>query len=666
MPYSTQSYYSSSSNDTSKGYAKAASDASYQYYNDMTWSMWLAVGPGNAKHLWSLWEQISGNNRSWLFSVQTDGTFRALHSWNGTNFSNYKTTSAYADYSWKHVVWTFASGTIGCYINGASAATTVTTAWTGGAVALHNPAIEHIIGAHSPSAPTADTSPSGSMTNFSLWNKVLSAAEVLELYNSGTPYDITTHSAAANLTNWLRMDQTSTSSTLTDTIDSGANATITESGTSGVFNQGNNYPNANPTVIPTAAEIADAVWDEAKSGHVAAGTFGLELGTNQAEHDATQTTLTEISTAVGNLSTSSAGISTTASSFTKAGTEVETLTYTVTSQLDLIYHQVAPGAGSTDVYYQFNVGADGVPTQIEWEGYAQSQGDTYLVYLYNWGATAWEQVGTLSGANGTVEKTETWIATVAHVGTGANDGLVRCRFQSSGGAAGTNLATDRILCTYAVILNSGVVTAGVAQAGSTTSITLASSASSTNGTYDPAIVRIVSGTGSGQSRLILNYVGSSRVATVDRDWRTNPDNTSFYEIISADNSMSRNEGLATAGAASSITLNSAASSVTDTYVGQTVWIVAGTGQDQSRIISAYNGSTKVATVFSAWVTNPDSTSVYLILPHGRADVVSLTPAASTAIANAVWDDATSGHTSAGTFGLLMTKLLTVAKFLGLK
>ena len=36
------------------------------------------------------------------------------------------------------------------------------------------------------------------------------------------------------------------------------------------------------------------------------------------------------------------------------------------------------------------------------------------------------------------------------------------------------------------------------------------------------------------------------------------------------------------------------------------------------------------------------------------------------IADAVWDEVTSGHTTASTFGLLAQKLLTVAKFLGLK
>lgn len=171
-------------------------------------------------------------------------------------------------------------------------------------------------------------------------------------------------------------------------------------------------------------------------------------------------------------------------------------------------------------------------------------------------------------------------------------------------------------------ITNSVVTSGTAQAGSTNTITLASGASSTDGTYDPAIVRISGGTGSGQSRLIIHYTGSTRVAVVDRDWRTAPDSTSEYEIIASPNLISTNEGLAQGGASTTITLNANASSTNNIYVGQTVVIRTGTGQDQSRIISAYNGTTKVATVAQAWTTNPDSSSGYIIWPLGRALLVA--------------------------------------------
>lgn len=72
------------------------------------------------------------------------------------------------------------------------------------------------------------------------------------------------------------------------------------------------------------------------------------------------------------------------------------------------------------------------------------------------------------------------------------------------------------------------------------------------------------------------------------------------------------DGTAQAGGASTITLAASASSVNQRYTGFQVLIESGTGAGQSRTISNYVGSTKVATVSLAWVTPPDNTSVYHI------------------------------------------------------
>lgn len=72
-------------------------------------------------------------------------------------------------------------------------------------------------------------------------------------------------------------------------------------------------------------------------------------------------------------------------------------------------------------------------------------------------------------------------------------------------------------------------------------------------------------------------------------------------------------GTAQAGGASSITLRSGASATTDFFKNQAVWILSGTGAGQSNRITAYNGGTKVATVETAWATQPDNTSVYAVL-----------------------------------------------------
>lgn len=75
---------------------------------------------------------------------------------------------------------------------------------------------------------------------------------------------------------------------------------------------------------------------------------------------------------------------------------------------------------------------------------------------------------------------------------------------------------------------------GTAQGGTSTTITLASSDSGTNDIYNGAYVTITSGTGVGQKRVIRDYNGSTKVATISagfpNNWSTTPDSTSVYSI----------------------------------------------------------------------------------------------------------------------------------------
>lgn len=74
---------------------------------------------------------------------------------------------------------------------------------------------------------------------------------------------------------------------------------------------------------------------------------------------------------------------------------------------------------------------------------------------------------------------------------------------------------------------------GTAQAGSSTTITLQANASSTrDDIYNGLTIEITSGTGSGQSKTITDYVGSTQVATVST-WSVTPNSTSVYKIYGA-------------------------------------------------------------------------------------------------------------------------------------
>lgn len=265
-------------------------------------------------------------------------------------------------------------------------------------------------------------------------------------------------------------------------------------------------------------------------------------------------------------------------------------------------------------------------------------------------------------------------------------------------------------------LSNQIVRDGTAQAGASTTITLDAGANSNNDFYNHALITIVSGLGIGQSRFITAYDGTTKVATVDRAWTTNPDNTSIFIIEGDSNSAYRlltnptqklltdasgfvtltdgsitaakfaidsitasalasdtsdeiaskilvtpanklttdvagkveltsaehtqisgdvwnasrssyltsdsfgrsnqvlRDGTAQAGASTTITLDAGASSSDDFYNNSIIQIISGLGVGQSRFISDYVGSSKVATVDNAWVTTPDNTSVFVIRP----------------------------------------------------
>lgn len=107
----------------------------------------------------------------------------------------------------------------------------------------------------------------------------------------------------------------------------------------------------------------------------------------------------------------------------------------------------------------------------------------------------------------------------------------------------------------------------------------------------------------------------------------------------------RERETAQAGAATTITLNTNASSTNNFYDGHLIMIVAGTGAGQARVIRSYAGGTRIATV-RTWVTNPDATSEYVILPLDDESTI-----------DGIWDeDVVAAHATSQTAGLLLNVL----------
>lgn len=69
-----------------------------------------------------------------------------------------------------------------------------------------------------------------------------------------------------------------------------------------------------------------------------------------------------------------------------------------------------------------------------------------------------------------------------------------------------------------------------AQAGAAGTLTLDSSAVAVDDYYNNMVLYLDGGTGSGQVRMITDYVGSTKVASVTPNWTTTPDSTTTFKV----------------------------------------------------------------------------------------------------------------------------------------
>lgn len=91
------------------------------------------------------------------------------------------------------------------------------------------------------------------------------------------------------------------------------------------------------------------------------------------------------------------------------------------------------------------------------------------------------------------------------------------------------------------------------------------------------------------------------------------------------------QNTAQTGSAGSITLDASASASNDFYLHSYIRIVGGTGSGQNwRVINAYVGATKVASITPNWITAPDNTSVFVIAGSAESHVRQVEASAITA------------------------------------
>lgn len=205
-------------------------------------------------------------------------------------------------------------------------------------------------------------------------------------------------------------------------------------------------------------------------------------------------------------------------------------------ELDL--HITGTGADPADYKWQVTTYVPGEPAQLQADqavnvtkvaGTTQTARDLGASVLLSAGTGT----GQLDFTSGIVKSNLTQV-----VGSAVNtaSAQVGVNVVNVNGAAQTarDIGLDTKNLAAAFLLRSGT-----AQAGSTTSITLDSGASASNDFYRGALCTILSGAGAGQSRLIYNYNGGTKVALPYPSWAgTGPDNTSVFQIVAFSGTLS--------------------------------------------------------------------------------------------------------------------------------
>jgi hypothetical protein len=108
-----------------------------------------------------------------------------------------------------------------------------------------------------------------------------------------------------------------------------------------------------------------------------------------------------------------------------------------------------------ELYYQFDVAGDGVPTSVTVTGRINGNNDDLDgIYAYNWSGTSWDRIGDFDGQATSTDVVRNYDLFTSHVGTGANLGKVRIRFFASAGLTTATLSIDQIFTSYAVVARS--------------------------------------------------------------------------------------------------------------------------------------------------------------------------------------------------------------------
>lgn len=185
--------------------------------SEASWSFWVKVGVGETFINPFGQDEVGGNNGIRPFFISSgrcDVYLSALR----YRVSGHATVIGLFDQDWHNVTITFNKANL--------PSTTICTLYIDSVI------VANTWGASNAVLPTLTesfeigrwenntTNFGGNIDEFAIWDTELNQTEVTELYNSGTPNDLATHSKSDDLKHWWRMGDGDTYPTLTDNTGS--------------------------------------------------------------------------------------------------------------------------------------------------------------------------------------------------------------------------------------------------------------------------------------------------------------------------------------------------------------------------------------------------------------------------------------------------------------
>ncbi len=268
---------------------------------------------------------------------------------------------------------------------------------------------------------------------------------------------------------------------------------------------------------PTAADIADAVLDEALAGHTGAGSLGK---------------------AIADIETDAAAI------LEDTGTTLPGTLATIDGKIDTVDGIVDNILTDTAEIGAAGAGLSAIPWNAAWDAEIQSEVqdaieanhlDHLLAADYdpaNKPGVATALLNELVESDGGVSRFTANALEQAPSGSGVGDWTadekeqIRYRLQIDGTQTAPAVDAPLQMPSSGIIFNKGTIqSAGFGNA------VLESSASSISDYYNHSMIAIVSGTGAGQIRRIDDYNGSTRNCLLIEPWKTIPSIDSVYVII---------------------------------------------------------------------------------------------------------------------------------------